>query len=255
MEEEPELDMGEARRRLALSPLVYVVAYNRREYLEWCFEHRYDYYKRSEYVYIHGAPWLRKYATDDARRYHYMLTPRATGRQDWPAIETELARLNAERIHPGGAEFPAHPGHDARGVGVWWCRLCRQYCAPESPCDECQETATYGFRIERGPVDPDTEAIVAEATNYRPGDPPGPAMRELIAHDKEVAAMSDATYPVQVRRRSLSEMLDYLAQDVTDHAPRYTPATLMVLFSTMADQARELELKVAAIDDVERSDG
>lgn len=64
---------------------------------------------------------------------------------------------------------------------------------------------------------------------------------------------------MDVRRRSLSEMLDYLAQDVTDHASRYTPATLMVLFSTMADQARELELKVAEYaaaidDDVDRDD-
>lgn len=47
---------------------------------------------------------------------------------------------------------------------------------------------------------------------------------------------------IKLRRRTLAETLEYLAQDVVDHPERYTPAALMVLFGTMADQARELEL-------------
>lgn len=59
-----------------------------------------------------------------------------------------------------------------------------------------------------------------------------------------MTAMSDEhgdTYPVHMRRRTLSEALEYVARDIQDHPERYTYVALAVLLGTFADQARELE--------------
>ena len=76
----------------------YVIGYNRREYLQWCFHEGYDAY-RPDWIFAYGAQWWRAHAEPDCR---YMLTPRATQRRDWPAIEAELRCLDAVRVYPPG---------------------------------------------------------------------------------------------------------------------------------------------------------
>lgn len=73
----------------------YVIAYNRREYLQWCYEHGYD-YQRRDWIPAHAASWLRAHAEPDCR---YMMTQRARERRDWPAIEAELESLSAVRVY------------------------------------------------------------------------------------------------------------------------------------------------------------
>ncbi len=46
---------------------------------------------------------------------------------------------------------------------------------------------------------------------------------------------------VRIRRRSLSEALDYVARDAVDHPERYTTVAIHSLLGIFADQARDLE--------------
>jgi hypothetical protein len=63
------------------------------------------------------------------------------------------------------------------------------------------------------------------------------------------------TYPIEIRRRTLSEALDYVAQDMQTHPERYTPVALTVLLGTFADQARDLERTAGELLPQEKSFG
>lgn len=60
---------------------------------------------------------------------------------------------------------------------------------------------------------------------------------------------------MEIRRRSLSEALEYVARDVIDHPERYSPVVLHVLLGTFADQARDAENAVLAALDIVNGEG
>src|ERR1700749_4554343 len=73
----------------------YVGAYNRRGYLQWCYDHGYD-YQRLDWGCVPSWNWLPAHGEPQCR---YMVTPRAAERRDWPRIEAGVDRLGAVRVY------------------------------------------------------------------------------------------------------------------------------------------------------------
>lgn len=84
-------------------PVTYVVAYNRREYLQWCAQTGED-PGRLDRVYVHNAAWLRSFLKEQSG-YRYLVTPRAMDRRDFPEIQATLRADKAVRVNPDGSIY------------------------------------------------------------------------------------------------------------------------------------------------------
>lgn len=82
------------------TPRVFVIAYNRREFFQWCAQHGFD-YQRLDWVFAPDGEWLRRQTQDlPDGQMCYILTPRATERGDWALIAQVLVARCAVRVHP-----------------------------------------------------------------------------------------------------------------------------------------------------------
>lgn len=71
---------------------VYAIAYNRRVYLEWCFETGVDY---ESMTYVPDGKWLAKHGEPGLR---FKLTRRWEDRRDWETILDALTDLRAVNV-------------------------------------------------------------------------------------------------------------------------------------------------------------
>jgi hypothetical protein len=100
----PDADGGDDADADSPPQPVYVIAFNRREYLQWCFANDYD-FERRDWIYVPDGRWLRKHTQHAEPGYRYIMTPRATERRDWPDIEARLNADGAVRVDADGESW------------------------------------------------------------------------------------------------------------------------------------------------------
>jgi len=98
-----EFPLGDEEIEQALegsaAPVTYVIAYNWREYFQWCAENGYD-YQRTDWAYAHDPRWLLGRVKRREGPFQYLLTPRAAERRDWPELVKIIGTRDWTNVTP-----------------------------------------------------------------------------------------------------------------------------------------------------------